>query len=241
VHTTGSRPPLVVSTDGRAVVSHSRSRPLADLAEVTSLTSVLGDALRRLRPRGTGHAPGRIAVDLAVMLADGGEAIADLALPRDQPEVSGPVASAPTAWRLLAGIDPNLLRALRTARAAALEIAWLQAGETHDCASWTTPARPWPACYGRATPRPTPPPTTSACSMPNSPGSPTPTAMAPTSSSAPTAPDPVVNTRSALRPAWMDFSAHTPVRSSVPTPKHVHRFTAPFGEPAPRDGPGSTR
>lgn len=33
-----------------------------------------------LRPRGTGHDPGRIAVDLAVMLADGGEAIADLAL-----------------------------------------------------------------------------------------------------------------------------------------------------------------
>ncbi|MER6442791.1 hypothetical protein ABT275_41795 [Streptomyces sp. NPDC001185] len=59
---------------------HAGSRLLADLADVTGLTSAFTDALRRLRRRGTGHDPGRIAVDLAVMLADGGEAIADLAL-----------------------------------------------------------------------------------------------------------------------------------------------------------------
>ncbi|MEY9850015.1 hypothetical protein ABH940_007130 [Streptacidiphilus sp. BW17] len=98
-------PGRVVSADGRGVVSHAGSRLLADLADATGLTNAFGDALRRLRPRGTGHDPGRIAVDLAVMLADGGEAIADLALLRDQPEVFGSV-SAPTAWRLLAGIDP---------------------------------------------------------------------------------------------------------------------------------------
>jgi hypothetical protein len=33
------------------------------------------------------------------MLADGGEAIRDLALLRDQPAVFGAVASTPTAWR----------------------------------------------------------------------------------------------------------------------------------------------
>lgn len=33
------------------------------------------------------------------MLADGGEAIADLAVLRDQATVFGPVASTPTAWR----------------------------------------------------------------------------------------------------------------------------------------------
>ncbi|MFF3518963.1 IS1380 family transposase [Streptomyces sp. NPDC002573] len=130
VHTTGSRPKLVVSADGRGVVSHARSRLLADLADVTGLTGAFTDALRRLRPHGTGHAPGRIAVDLAVMLADGGEAIADLALLRDQTEVFGPVASTPTAWRLLADIDPAALARLRSARAAAREVAWLQAAET---------------------------------------------------------------------------------------------------------------
>ncbi|MFD4537066.1 transposase, partial [Kitasatospora sp. NPDC058397] len=126
VHTTGSRPRLVVSTDGRGVVNHAGSRLLADLGDATGLAHAFGDALGRLRPRGTGHDPGRIAVDLVVMLADGGEAIADLALLRDQPEVFGPVASTSTAWRLLAGIDPAALAALRSARAAAREVAWLQ-------------------------------------------------------------------------------------------------------------------
>ncbi|MFF3735663.1 transposase, partial [Streptomyces sp. NPDC002476] len=130
VHPTRSRPKLVVSADGHGVVSHAGSRLLADLADVTGLTSAFTDALRWLRSRGTGHDPGRIAVDLAVMLADGGEAIADLALLRDQGEVFGPVASTPTAWRLLAGIDSAALARLRSARATAREIAWLQATET---------------------------------------------------------------------------------------------------------------
>ncbi|ELS50248.1 hypothetical protein STVIR_8798 [Streptomyces viridochromogenes Tue57] len=112
------------------MVSHTGSRLLADLADATGLTGAFTDALRRLRPRGTGHDPGRIAVDLAVMLADGGEAIADLALLRDQVEVFGPVASTPTAWRLLAGIDQAALAALRAARATDREAAWLQAAET---------------------------------------------------------------------------------------------------------------
>ena len=50
-----------------------------------------------LRLRGTGHDPGRTATDLAVMLAAGGEAIADLAVLRDRAEVFGSAASAPTA------------------------------------------------------------------------------------------------------------------------------------------------
>ncbi|MDI5904997.1 MULTISPECIES: transposase [Streptomyces] len=132
MHTTGSRPRLVVSADGRGVVSHAGSRLLTDLAEVTGLTSPFTSALRRLRPRGTGHAPGRVAVDLAVMLADGGETITDLAVLRDQREVFGPVAATPTAWRLLADIGPPALAALQEARATAREIAWLQAVDTRD-------------------------------------------------------------------------------------------------------------
>ncbi|MFB7669642.1 IS1380 family transposase [Kitasatospora sp. NPDC056138] len=132
MHTTRSRPKLVVSADGHGVVNHAGSRLLADLADATSLTGAFSDALHRLRPRGTGHDPGRVAVDLAVMLADGGEAIRDLAVLRDQRDVFGPVASAPTAWRVLAGIDTNNLNALRAARAAAREVAWLQTAETTD-------------------------------------------------------------------------------------------------------------
>lgn len=43
--------------------------------------------------RAGGHDPGRVLTDLAVMLADGGEAISGLATLRDQAELFGSVAS----------------------------------------------------------------------------------------------------------------------------------------------------
>ncbi|OIJ87351.1 IS1380 family transposase [Streptomyces colonosanans] len=128
----GSRPRLVVSADGAGVIGHAGSRLLADLADATGLTGAYSVALHPLRPRGTGHDPGRIMTDLAVMLADGGEAITDLAVLRDQGEVFGPVASTPTAWRLLADTDAAALTSLRAARASAREVAWMQAAETGE-------------------------------------------------------------------------------------------------------------
>jgi hypothetical protein len=103
---------------------------VADLAEVTGLERGFGLALCGLRQRDGGHDPGRVAVDVAVMLADGGQAITDLAVLRDQPGLFGAVASDPTAWRVLAGIDQEALAGLRSARAAAREVAWAQATET---------------------------------------------------------------------------------------------------------------
>ncbi|MGW9027655.1 IS1380 family transposase [Streptomyces sp. NPDC055722] len=128
----GLRPKVCVSADGSGVVGHAGTRLLADLADATGLTAAYSTALRPLRPRGTGHDPGRITTDLAVMLADGGEAIADLAVLRDQAEVFGSVASTPTAWRLLADVDERALASLRSARATAREVAWLQAAETGE-------------------------------------------------------------------------------------------------------------
>lgn len=128
----GLRPRVHVSADGSGVVGHAGARLLADLADATGLTAAYSAALRPLRPRGTGHDPGRVATDLAVMLADGGEAIADLAVLRDQAEVFGPVASTPTAWRLLADTDEAALVSLRAARGSAREVAWLQAAETGE-------------------------------------------------------------------------------------------------------------
>jgi hypothetical protein len=129
---TGTRPKITVSADGRGVVGHAGARLLADLADATGLTSGFGQALAGLRQRQNGHDPGRIAVDLAVMIADGGQAIADLAVLRDQPELFGAVASDPTAWRVLSGMDDAALRRLRQARAQARELAWAQAAETRD-------------------------------------------------------------------------------------------------------------
>jgi hypothetical protein len=120
----------MVTGDGRGVVGHAGARLLADLADTTSLTSAFSQALAGLRQRQRGHDPGRIAVDLAVMLADGGETIAGLAVLRDQAALFGPVASDPTAWRLLSQLDATMLAELRAARAHARETVWAQHADT---------------------------------------------------------------------------------------------------------------
>jgi hypothetical protein len=124
------RPKITVSGDGHGVVGHAGTRLLVDMADMTGLTGGFGEALAGLRLRRRGHDPGRVAVDLAVMLADGGEAIADLAVLRNQPDLFGPVASDPTAWRALSMMDASVLTRLRQARAQARELAWAQTMET---------------------------------------------------------------------------------------------------------------
>lgn len=132
---------LTVLSAGRGVVGHAGTRLLADLAQATGLEAAFVDALAPLRQRSGGHAPGRVAVDLAVMLADGGEAISDLAVLREQAEVFGPLASAPTAWRVLDGIDAGAITRLRGARAVARTLAWAQHAETHGAFPQATAAR----------------------------------------------------------------------------------------------------
>jgi len=140
VKATGSRPKITVSGDGRGVVAHAGTRLLADVADVTGLTAAFSEALAPSRQRQGGHDPGRVAADVAVLLADGGEAIADLAVLRDQAALFGPVASDPTAWRVLAGIDDDALRRLRAARAQARELAWAQAAERGEVFPGSTAA-----------------------------------------------------------------------------------------------------
>jgi hypothetical protein len=130
VKVTGSRPKIVVSADGRGVVGHAGARLLADLADATGLTAGFSDALASLRVRDSGHDPGRVAVDVAVTLADGGQTMSDLAVLRNEPALFGSVASDPTAWRVLSNVDDAGLVRLRDARARARELAWAQASET---------------------------------------------------------------------------------------------------------------
>ena len=50
------------------------------------------------------------------MLADGGEAIRDIATLGDQPCLQGPVASAATAWGVLDAVDTGRLASLHPAK-----------------------------------------------------------------------------------------------------------------------------
>src|SRR5881296_750225 len=115
-----------VTADGAGLVSHAGSALLAQVADKLGLTRALSRRLAGLKRRRRGHDPGRVIRDLAVMLADGGECVADLGAVRDQQALFGPVASDSTAFRMIDRIAsaPGLLDALRSAHARARERFW---------------------------------------------------------------------------------------------------------------------
>ena len=118
------RPRLKITGGGRGLVNHAGARLLADLADAVGLTGELSAAMAATKQRDRGHDRGRVLVDLAVMIADGGETISDLAVLRNQPALFGDVASHATTWRTLEAIDDDALARLKTARAAARARAW---------------------------------------------------------------------------------------------------------------------
>jgi DDE family transposase len=115
-----------VRADGEGLVSHAGAALLAEAADRLGLTQALSVRLGGMRERRGRHDPGRVVRDLAVMLADGGDCLADLRAVRDQRALFGPVASDATAFRVIDAIaaDPALLGALRAARARARENVW---------------------------------------------------------------------------------------------------------------------
>jgi hypothetical protein len=122
----GRRFTVGVASDGEGLVSHAGAALLAELADRLGLTAALLRALAPMRARRGKHDPGRVVRDLAVMLADGGDCLADLRAVRDQEPLFGDVASDATAFRVIDAIaaDPALLQALRAARARARENGW---------------------------------------------------------------------------------------------------------------------
>ncbi len=129
---TTSRTPPTITCDGAGVVSHAGAVLLAELADRIGLTAALSEATDGLRERRAGHDPGRVLVDVAVAIADGARTISDVQTLADQAGLFGPagsVASTATIWRVLAGIDPAMLAAVRQARAVARDRAWLARGE----------------------------------------------------------------------------------------------------------------
>ena len=107
------------------MVAHAGSVGLRLLADRTGLTSELSQAMSR-RSLSPVHDRGRVLVDVAVMLADGGETIADIDVLRHQAPVLGAVASPPTVWRTLEEVTPGRLKKIATARARARRHVWSQ-------------------------------------------------------------------------------------------------------------------
>ena len=113
-----------VSADGRGVVSHAGAALLRELAAETGLAGAVTGALLDTYRGFPLHMPGQVFADLAVAIADGADAVSGIGVLRDREGLFGPVASMPTAWRLLDRIDETHLPRVRAARAAARERAW---------------------------------------------------------------------------------------------------------------------
>jgi hypothetical protein len=113
-----------VTADGEGVVSHAGAELLRELAGFTGLIQGWDRALIGTYAAIPIHFPGTVLADLAVAIADGADSISDLAAFRDQPGLFGPVASTPTAWRVLDRVSEAHLPLLRAARATARAAAW---------------------------------------------------------------------------------------------------------------------
>jgi hypothetical protein len=115
-----------VTGGDRQVTGHVGAHLLGDLADRLGLTSAYSAAMRWSGERAPAHDRGRLLTQVAVMLADGGRCVADMATLRDDPDLFGEVASDATTWRTFQTIDADMLTALRAARAQARAAAWKQ-------------------------------------------------------------------------------------------------------------------
>lgn len=118
-----------VSADGEGLVSRAGCVLLRELADSSGLTGAWTAALLdTYKAMPAVHLPGAVLRDLAVTIADGGDALAHLAGLRDQAKLFGVVASDPTAWRVVQRVDAGHLDRLRAGHAAARERVWAAGG-----------------------------------------------------------------------------------------------------------------
>ena len=114
---------LSVTGDGTGVVGQAGAVAVRLLADRVGLTAGMSEALVR-RSFMPVHDRGRVLVDVATMLAAGGEAIADIDVLRHQTGVLGSVASPPTVWRALDEVTPAALARIDKARAKTRRRVW---------------------------------------------------------------------------------------------------------------------
>jgi len=115
---------LQVAADAEGLVSRSGAALLPELAARLGLERELSSGLRHLFRREPVHDPGRLVVDLATMLIDGGDCVSDLGVLAQQPDLFGEVASQSTASRLLHALGEPERAVVRAARRVARERAW---------------------------------------------------------------------------------------------------------------------
>jgi hypothetical protein len=132
---------LAARVAGHGVVTHVGSAGLRMLAFKTGLTGALSGALA-VPGRILVHDRGQVLTDLAVAIADGGTAVRHIRTLRDQGELFGLVASAPTAWRALGEVTPRAREKITVARARVRRQVWQLVAARHG------QIPPSATCYG---------------------------------------------------------------------------------------------
>ena len=131
MNTTGLYPRPRVDVASVPSVGQAGGVLLTQTLRATGLAAELSRALAPWKKQFARHDPGKILTDLALMLAVGGECLADVATLRAEPEVYGPVASDPTTSRLLTTLAADVDKvenAISTARRKVRKNAWALAG-----------------------------------------------------------------------------------------------------------------
>ena len=109
-------PRVRVDTAGVPAVGQAGGVLLTDTVTAAGLDTALSAALIRWRKPLAVHDPGKVVLDLAVMLALGGDCLADIGLLRAEPGVYGRVASDPTVSRTVDALAADAPAALRAPR-----------------------------------------------------------------------------------------------------------------------------
>ncbi|MGP9604933.1 IS1380 family transposase [Brachybacterium sp. AOP42-E1-35] len=132
MNTTGLYPRPRVDVAPVPAVGQAGGVLLTETVRATGLAAELSRVLAPWRKQFARHDPGKILTDLALMLAVGGDGLADAATLRAEQDVYGPVASDPTISRLLmtlAGDVDKAESAISGARRRARKNAWSLAGD----------------------------------------------------------------------------------------------------------------
>lgn len=104
---------------GREVASQVGTHLLGGVAQVLGVPFALSEAMSSAVKRRSRHDRGRVATQVAMMLAAGGRCVSDMAVLREQSALFGPVASDATVWRVFDAVDEEVLEDVRAARAQA--------------------------------------------------------------------------------------------------------------------------
>lgn len=132
VKRTGIYPQPRVDTTKIAAVGQAGGVLLTETVRATALDKHLTAGLGRWRKPSATHDPAKVVLDLAIILALGGDCLSDIAALRAEPGLYARVASDPTVSRTITALanDPvRVLRAISTARQQAHAVAWGLAGE----------------------------------------------------------------------------------------------------------------